>query len=1076
VLKARVSGTFAGSLRGIEFSRIEGRWLDGAVKGNAEASWTEGFAVAGFLAGSSLNPARIRPDWPGRINFEITGAVKRAGDPPMIAEVDGRLLSSTLRKRTLTGELRARLDEGGFRIARLELHGDGFDVSAEGRLRERLTVSADIRQVGGLLPGTEGSAKVEGWIRWRGGIPEGSLSADARKLRVSGIQVDSISLSGKHETNGGPFTIRAEGRGVSKGALRVDLFSLEAAGTLPGHTAHLLLRSGAGEAEVSARGGYRSGEWEGMVTALAVEEREIGAWTLAGPFRLAASSRKVTVSPFLLTGPRGGSAGASADLVPGPLRGTARAQWKKLDPAFANPWLTRARLSGTSSGFAEVRWPAAGRVALDVRADASGKLRLGEREFTVRGAQAELRWNPGGLAARWEADLGGRGTLRGTVSSAEPGRLGLPSRGEARAEWKGLDLSLLAVGFPDTRIAGSTAGTFAAAWREDGRLEITGDADLSGSLARGALELDVPRARAAVAGNEQGIRASLEVALGSGGTVTGAFVSDRPARTGIPEGGKVRLAFESVDLALASPWIPKGVRAEGAVSGSAEGEWLPGGSFALDGVAGVVSGRLRWRTKGGEVTASLRSADLRWNWKGESAGGEFALALEEHGNVRGNFRIPLPAKLPLAIRTDGEVEGALSAKVLEKGLLPAFFPGMIQETSGEIALSITVGGTWGSPAVKGNAALSRAGAYLPAAGIRLDGMELRADIGLPEIRVETIKVRSGAGTVEGSATVRIEKWRVSGYEAALKGKEFLTLDLPEVRLATSPDLSIEGTAGRLKVRGEIRVPELQLRGRQTPPPVARSEDVVVVDAKMPSGEAPPLALDVSVKVVLEKHALVKAQGIDARLEGDFTLLTGERGRMIARGEIRVAEGSYAVYGIRLKITRGSLLFAGAPVEQPTLDFLAIRTVGEVKAGVEVAGTLKRPVVKLFSEPTMQDTDILSYIVLGHPLGQQKEQAEPLMLAASALLPYGQSAMLQDRLKRRFGLDVIAVRAEKGETAGSVVTIGKYLNPRLFVSYGRSIFTATDEFTVRYEFRKRWQVESQFGEESGVDLFYKIEFR
>lgn len=378
--------------------------------------------------------------------------------------------------------------------------------------------------------------------------------------------------------------------------------------------------------------------------------------------------------------------------------------------------------------------------------------------------------------------------------------------------------------------------------------------------------------------------------------------------------------------------------------------------------------------------------------------------------------------------------------------------------------------------MEGRATLSRAAAYLPAAGIRLEEIELRAVLAGTAIRVETLKVRSGAGSLTGSATVNLEKWRIARYDAAVAGKDFLSLDLPEVRLLTSPDLSVEGTTRRLKVRGEIRVPEMEVRGRQRPPPVPRSGDVVIIDAKEPSRKTPPLSLDVSVKVVLEKHVLVKAQGVDARLEGGLTLQSDEKERMIARGEIRVAQGTYAVRGIRLTITRGSLLFAGTPVDRPTLDVRAVRTVGEVKAGVEVAGTLQRPIVKLYSEPPLDDTDILSYIVLGHPLGQQKEQAEPLMLAASALLPFGQSATLQDRLKRRFGFDVLEVKSAGGDAAGSVVTIGKYLNPRLYLSYGRSIFTGTNEYGVRYEFRKRWQLESKFGEEGGVDLFYKIEFR
>ena len=90
--------------------------------------------------------------------------------------------------------------------------------------------------------------------------------------------------------------------------------------------------------------------------------------------------------------------------------------------------------------------------------------------------------------------------------------------------------------------------------------------------------------------------------------------------------------------------------------------------------------------------------------------------------------------------------------------------------------------------------------------------------------------------------------------------------------------------------------------------------------------------------------------------------------LAANGEIRVAKGKYSSYGVSLDITRGNLYFTGGPLEQPTLDILALRTSGEVKAGVKVTGTPQEPIVQLYSEPGMADTDILSYIVLGHPIG------------------------------------------------------------------------------------------------------------
>jgi translocation and assembly module TamB len=134
------------------------------------------------------------------------------------------------------------------------------------------------------------------------------------------------------------------------------------------------------------------------------------------------------------------------------------------------------------------------------------------------------------------------------------------------------------------------------------------------------------------------------------------------------------------------------------------------------------------------------------------------------------------------------------------------------------------------------------------------------------------------------------------------------------------------------------------------------------------------------------------------------------------------------------------------------------------------------VVKLYSEPSMPDTDVLAYIILGHPLGEDAAQAGLLTAAAGALLARGESAVLQDRIKRRLGVDVLAVEGT-GDVAGSMVTIGKYLSPSLFLSFGQSIFTNASEARLRYTISKKWELESKVaGERSGVDLYYKIEFK
>jgi translocation and assembly module TamB len=373
--------------------------------------------------------------------------------------------------------------------------------------------------------------------------------------------------------------------------------------------------------------------------------------------------------------------------------------------------------------------------------------------------------------------------------------------------------------------------------------------------------------------------------------------------------------------------------------------------------------------------------------------------------------------------------------------------------------------------------LSGAGAYLPAAGVEIQDVEVRAELSGQRLRLVSFSALSGPGRIEGNGEVRLDQWRVVEYQATVKGERFQAVDLPELQLLVSPDLELSGTTERLKVRGTVELPELILVERKRPEMVAESPDVMIVGGETPAERGDlPIALDLRVKVVLGKRVLIRYAGVDARLAGELTLISEGIEDINARGEIRVAEGIYSAYGVQLKIDRGRILFAGGPVDRPTLDILALRTIGEIKAGVQVGGTPREPVVKLYSDPAMPDTDVLSYIVLGHPMGGDRESAGLLMGAAGALLSGGESAVLQDRLKRQLGVDVLTIESGGGEVESSMVTIGKYLSPRLYISYGQSLFTESNVARLRYEISEHWEVESKMGEDSGVDLFYKIEFK
>jgi translocation and assembly module TamB len=262
--------------------------------------------------------------------------------------------------------------------------------------------------------------------------------------------------------------------------------------------------------------------------------------------------------------------------------------------------------------------------------------------------------------------------------------------------------------------------------------------------------------------------------------------------------------------------------------------------------------------------------------------------------------------------------------------------------------------------------------------------------------------------------------------------------------------------------------------------IRTSSDVVIID-QPPPGPA-SYSMDIQVRIILGDKVVVKAGGIEARLEGNMDLQAAgiQSEQMTGRGEIRVKEGSYTGYGLRLRIDRGRFLFAGGPIDNPALDILALRRdddlerLSDIKVGVLILGNLKRPTVKLYSIPAMKDEDILSYLLEGRPYDRQSANLGLLRAGAEALLA-GDSPGPVDKLKSKIGIDRVDIESQSGDLSRSMVTIGKYLTPKLYLSYGYSLFDSEQVLKVRYRISKSWEVEAQRGTAAAVDLYYRIDF-
>jgi translocation and assembly module TamB len=219
---------------------------------------------------------------------------------------------------------------------------------------------------------------------------------------------------------------------------------------------------------------------------------------------------------------------------------------------------------------------------------------------------------------------------------------------------------------------------------------------------------------------------------------------------------------------------------------------------------------------------------------------------------------------------------------------------------------------------------------------------------------------------------------------------------------------------------------------------------------------------------------LKGKGLDAQL-GGAVRLKGVNGALpSSSGTIQVIKGDYAAYGQRLVIDRGILNFQG-PVDNPGLNIVATRKNLEVQAGVAITGSAQSPRVKLVSTPSVPDSEKLSWLVLGRGMDTANGQDfSALQLAAGILLPAGESVTLQQRIARSAGLEEISLKGS-GSLESTVLTLGKRLSARAYLSYERGLAGAESLAKIDYSLTPRWLVRGQAGTTPAVDLFYTLSF-
>ena len=530
-------------------------------------------------------------------------------------------------------------------------------------------------------------------------------------------------------------------------------------------------------------------------------------------------------------------------------------------------------------------------------------------------------------------------------------------------------------------------------------------------------------------------------------------------------GAQGQASIQDLDLAWLSPFLPPETEIYGRLNARAQGTLDPDARLRVELVVPPAAGTLRFELADG-TPQDVPFSDLRLAVRVDdrSVDADAGLSFLEDGEL----------SLSTRLRPEGEtyrIDGQLRAGLESLGWAGALSPA-IQDVRGRLRADIELGGLVNAPLVSGDVRLEEAGVTIPEAGIEIDVPLLQADVVSAEQMSVAGEIRSGGESLYLEGELGFTDQRPQA-EIRIRGERFLAVDRPDVRARISPDLSVSFVPERLTVRGEIRVPSALIRPPDLPPgSITVSRDEVII------GEEPPadtgLPIDIRVRVILGDDVRFDGFDLEARVTGDLDVVDLPGRPLQVFGNVEIPEGRYEAWGQDLTLERGLVIFQGPP-ETPLLDLRAVRRVPahNVVVGVEIGGTPDALQSRVTSEPPMDDTEAMAFLLTGRPLSGAGERDGNLIAGAAAAWGLEQAGLITQRLGSELGLDVeLDVDNDLNHSA---LTIGTYLSPRLLLRYSVGLFDGTARIMLRYELTRSLSVETtSSADRQGIDLIYRIE--
>lgn len=421
-----------------------------------------------------------------------------------------------------------------------------------------------------------------------------------------------------------------------------------------------------------------------------------------------------------------------------------------------------------------------------------------------------------------------------------------------------------------------------------------------------------------------------------------------------------------------------------------------------------------------------------------------------------------------ARKLSGEIKAHIANMALVDGLVAE-----IDKLKGLFIADLKLGGTSDKPEIIGVIELQNGKFEIAKLGSTFDNIQIKLNsvTDNPERLFLNAEMTSGKGNLLAQGQLDLNPEQNFPLNIKIIGKKFQISQLPEAEVIISPTLTINTTDKLTKIDGLVYIDKAKIEMQSVPEnAIAPSEDEIIIGDNQATKKKPkPTALNTQITIQFGDNTHFSGFGLKTRLTGKLQYISQlAKQRMLGRAEME--DASYRAYGQDLAIRKGEFVFTG-PTDNPWLNIEAIRKASkeEITAVLAVTGPLKSPETKIYTEPSLPESEALAYLVTGKSIKSMSQSEGSAVANAAFSYGAGQLSWISDQL----GIDEFEFE-QSDKIEDSAIRLGQYLTPDLYVGVTMGLFASKYAANLRYRLTEHFSIGTRAGETQRLDLKYHLQ--